>query len=418
MKYLMKYCLAGIIAFSFLVSGLDATVKGKGGRQKGHYRQKSQHRKKNRYSLPPPTNPAAAGFGRCLSLYKESYLQTHIAKGCSYFKYYKNKQGQYVKAKGWDEKENFSKFPTKNGECKFLEKKYQTLQNMGWRTLAEIGQALNRGYYLTQNKTRFYLTANGNQGGTPVDLRATKVIPVDTPEPKECIDGGKKPFIAVIAESSFDVARQFKGKGKIAVLNFASATQPDGGLLSGMPAQEECLSRGSTLAASLTTTFAYKSFYLENRGGNPLSSEAVFYHRYGADKIIISPNVLVWGNGLGTFFNDPFWVTVITAAAPNMSRKGEASKQKISQLVINLIMCDLIRQVLQSVKNEGCSTVVLGALGCGAYAHNPQIVAKYFDQVINQEGYGSYFDNVLFAIPPGKNKQGFDNLAEFRSVFP
>ena len=58
-------------------------------------------------------------------------------------------------------------------------------------------------------------------------------------------------------EAAMRLAKQHPGK-RIAVLNFASATKPGGGVLSGSSAQEESLCRCSTLYPTLDRRFLWK----------------------------------------------------------------------------------------------------------------------------------------------------------------
>ena len=105
--------------------------------------------------------------------------------------------------------------------------------------------------------------------------------------------------IYVSDEDSFAAARKMRG---CLVMNFASATSPGGGFLSGANAQEEHLCRESTLYKSLTSDEANTMYAYNNCHRNPCKYNAM----------IISPNVCVFRNVKDEFLADPFKVSVIT----------------------------------------------------------------------------------------------------------
>ncbi|MGN1247548.1 MAG: TIGR02452 family protein, partial [Paludibacteraceae bacterium] len=96
---------------------------------------------------------------------------------------------------------------------------------------------------------------------------------------------------------------------KVCVLNFASATNPGGGVENGASAQEECICRCSTLYPCLTAPAMSDGFYKPHRlSKNPLHN----------DDIIYTPDVLVLKDDDYHMLPKPFAVDVITCAAPNL----------------------------------------------------------------------------------------------------
>ena len=97
------------------------------------------------------------------------------------------------------------------------------------------------------------------------------------------------------------------------VHNFASASNPGGGVTRGANAQEECLCRCSSLYFCLNTSEMWSGFYQQHRyAQNPLHN----------DDIIYTPNVTVFKTDTADpklmAERDWYEVNVITCAAPNL----------------------------------------------------------------------------------------------------
>ena len=205
------------------------------------------------------------------------------------------------------------------------------------------------------------------------------------------------PEIDVLAEDSFAAAQKFEN---CLVMNFASATSPGGGFLSGANAQEEALCRESTLYKSLSSDEADTMYAYNNRHRNPCKYNAM----------ILSPNVCVFRNIKDELIDKPFQVSVITI--PALNKNGGA--RNIPQKVIDEVMKNRLENMLVTAAHFGYKNLVLGAWGCGAFGHNPQVVAKYFYEVLIEKKFASLFKKIIFAILDRDEKK---NFKAFKEVF-
>lgn len=83
--------------------------------------------------------------------------------------------------------------------------------------------------------------------------------------------------IVVSTKRTFEAAADYAGQ-KVAVHNFASATNPGGGVTRGSSAQEECLCRCSGLYFCLSVPEMMKGFYYPHRNAkNPINNADIIY---------------------------------------------------------------------------------------------------------------------------------------------
>ena len=189
---------------------------------------------------------------------------------------------------------------------------------------------------------------------------------------------------------------------QIAVLNFASATTPGGGVTKGSSAQEESLCRCSTLYPALTSDALWSQYYSVNRKArNPLYTDALIY----------TPGVVICKTDeqFPERMEEKDWVEVdvITCAAPNLrQRPGNAYSYDSSEAVtitpqqLYEIHVSRGKHILNVAASKSVDAIVLGAFGCGAFQNDPTVVAEAYKTVLEEfRGYLSLIEFAIYCRP-------------------
>lgn len=220
----------------------------------------------------------------------------------------------------------------------------------------------------------------------------------------------KKAQIVVSKNRSFEAAANYRGQ-KVAVLNFASATTPGGGVTNGASAQEECLCRVSTLFPCLKDKALWNQFYAPHRAAqNSLHN----------DDIIYTPDVVVFKDDDYHPLPSPFLVDVITCAAPNLREiptnsynQDDGHKVHISREALFETHKRRANQILSTAAKYEAEVLILGAFGCGAFRNDPNVVAAAYQCVI--PAFLNHFKTIEFAVycPPNdqSNYEAFKKLS-------
>lgn len=228
----------------------------------------------------------------------------------------------------------------------------------------------------------------------------TKIYPMDElpalPEPTK----EKAMVVKVTKERSFIAAENIKQKNpakRVAVLNFASATNPGGGVARGSSAQEESLCRCSTLYPCLDTPLLWNNYYGFHRKRRDV--------RY-TDTCVYTPGILVIKqDGRYERLREEEWfeVDIITCAAPNLRERpynamnpGMGTAVKIADAELLELHKKRARKIMSAAAASGADNLILGAFGCGAFQNPPEIVANAYKEVLPE--YQGYFDEVRFAV--------------------
>lgn len=234
-------------------------------------------------------------------------------------------------------------------------------------------------------------------------------------------DGGRKyeapAALTVSKKRTLEAASAYKGQ-KTAVLNFASATNPGGGVIKGSSAQEESICRCSSLYLSLSEKAMWDGFYAPHRAAkDPIHN----------DDCIYTPDVVVFKSDTATpeLLPESEWykVDVITCAAPNLrERPGNSMNPGDGNSPARLTDRDLIaihekrlRRVLDIAASYENEVVILGAFGCGAFLNPPRVVARAMKTVVKERRHD--FKAIEFAVycPPrdDSNYKVFERIMNF-----
>ncbi len=199
----------------------------------------------------------------------------------------------------------------------------------------------------------------------------------------------EKAKIIVSKKRSLEAAKQYSGK-KVCVHNFASATNPGGGVVHGSSAQEEALCRCSTLYPNINHESVFNNFHKRHR---ELLKKSLMDAKYN-DDCIFTPNVVVFKTDTNNpeIMAEKDWynVDIITCAAPNLREKPSnamnpnSGNQRIVISDMDLLNLHKKRlgRILEIAKKEKAEVVILGAFGCGAFSNPPNIVVEAMYDVL------------------------------------
>lgn len=174
------------------------------------------------------------------------------------------------------------------------------------------------------------------------------------------------------------------GVGKVLVLNFANGFRPGGGFLNGAIAQEEAICRCSSLYASISSESASEMYAYNKAHVTP----------EGSDYMLLSPSVVVFRDSECNLLEEPYEISVITSAAPNLYHEAYSLKDE----VLDEIMRHKIKNIIAVAAQYSYDTLILGAWGCGAFGHDASRIANCFYDVLVKDGNKRIFKKIVFSI--------------------
>ena len=197
-----------------------------------------------------------------------------------------------------------------------------------------------------------------------------------------------------------------------AVLNMASLYHPGGGVLQGSGAQEEELCRRSTLAISL-----YQFSLPGGRYGDLADMVGVKRRaeRYPMDNTyggIYSPGITFFRGTQDqgyVLLEETFQAAVISVASLNYNPKHGHNTLDNGNIPESdkPVLKEKIRTILRIGALKGHDSLVLGAMGCGAFCTPPAQMARLFHEVLDEPEFDGRFRKIIFAIIDSPSSNNF-----------
>ncbi len=240
----------------------------------------------------------------------------------------------------------------------------------------------------------------------PVRLLIDRVTPITTEirvENKDCVLAAKQ-----LIDAGYNPA----------LLNLADLYTPGGLVEYGSGAQEENLCRRSNLILSLYQFSASRVRQYPDLGLVTATDQYPMDEHFGG----IYSGIVTFFRGsesCGSLLDEePVNIPVISVAAISGPRIGADGLMLPEETAVTL---DKVRTIFRIGAIQGHDSLVLSALGCGAFANPPAHIAKLFHQVILEDEFRQAFRLIDFAILDGyrtglrHNPEG--NLLPFQREF-
>lgn len=188
-----------------------------------------------------------------------------------------------------------------------------------------------------------------------------------------------------------NVVKTIENSTHAAVLVFASAKNPGGGVENGAKAQEEDISLQSSWYFQARKV---AGFYLE-RGS----------HAVNSDNMIYVENGYLLRNEYGEDI-DPLKISFIGACAPNLNGMQQ-QKKTISEKQLEAILDARIENIFKLAQKHKKQELILGAWGCGVFGLEPKVVASIFKKKMSE---GWFNGDIKFSIMDYQMLETFQHI--------
>ena len=285
---------------------------------------------------------------------------------------------------------------------------YRKVKELRTRLFRNTVELVNSGYYITEEGVKVtFDSTNKMVSGTQFYTHDFSVQDI-----KGC---GTTTTVEVVSDDCMAVGKRLIDMGyKPAMLNMASRRNPGGGVATGAGAQEETIFKRSNLFRLLYQYAPYAAQYgiTMSRFQYPLD------RNFGG---IYTPCVTIFREGEKRGYKlmaEPYNIAVISVAG--MNRPDLTADGMIVPTLVEPIK-NKIRTIFRLGIANGHDSLVLGALGCGAFRNPPRHVARLFHEVMLEEEFKNKYRHIVFAILEDHNSRRSHNpdgnLIPFKEEF-
>lgn len=278
--------------------------------------------------------------------------------------------------------------------------KVKELRVQEYRSTIEI---VNQGYYTTEDgkrvtfptitrmehETKFYKN-EFRVDNIPTNEEETKIIVRNV----DCLEEGVR-----LCREGYNPA----------ILNMASRRHPGGGVMLGAGAQEESLFRRTNLFRSL---YQFTEYFINHVWYKKYITPVSTGECYPLDRNfggIYTPGALLFREDEQhgyKLMESPECLSFISVAGMNRPKIKDAT-----HIADDLIegTKNKMRTILRIGLRHGHDSLVLGALGCGAYRNPPSHIAKLFHEVFEEPEFKNKYRLISFAILDDHNTHQAQN---------
>ena len=262
---------------------------------------------------------------------------------------------------------------------------YYQVKELRAKEFRNTVEIVNNGHYVTENGTDYIFPDDSGMMNKTVFYEQEIHLPSMTL--------GHEPTIVEVQNIDCLYAGvQLKQQGyNPAVLNMASRRNPGGGVTTGAGAQEETLFRRTNLFRSLYQFASYAEQYGIKRSHRQYPLDRNFGGVYTPDAIYF------WESEQKGYalLDNPVSLSFITVAGmnhPDLTSDGMIADHHVEPIK------NKIRTIFRIGLVHGHDSLVLGALGCGAFRNPPRHVARLFHEVIDEPEFKNKYCCIVFAI--------------------